>query len=423
MHQFKGAKFLILDDDPLIRKTMQMIAKRAGIPCKAAALAAEFFSELESWQPTHIAIDLIMPDMDGLEVIMELARRKCDACLIITSGIGSRILDAAKRSAHEHGLNIIGILPKPFPPRQLQDLIKQSHVAGLMEVNNDLSTVMPGTFVVTEQEIHNALSRRHFVVNYQPKINCTDGNIIGFEVLARWMHPEWGFVSPDSFIALAEKTGQIHELTDQVFDLALQWRSQLPSGTNIQLAINLSPVTISMESLLERQPAGGQRTQSFADRVEQKCKHFNIPPSSIVLELTETSAMENPADSLSLLTRLRIKGFELSIDDFGTGFSSMQQLARLPFSEIKIDKSFTMTALQSKEASTIVTAIINLGHNLGMRVIAEGVEDVKTLIFLRDNGCDMAQGFLIAEPMTPTKTSQWLQDWQPTVWPPRGSEK
>jgi len=149
------------------------------------------------------------------------------------------------------------------------------------------------------------------------------------------------------------------------------------------------------------------RDQALVERIVDRCAARHIAPERLIFELTETSAMEDPIASLDLLTRLRMKGFQLSIDDFGTGYSSMLQLVRLPFSEIKVDKSFVMTANRSAESRTVVRSIIELGHSLGLRATAEGVEDADTLAYLKSLACDLAQGFLIARPMSGADACKW----------------
>jgi EAL domain-containing protein (putative c-di-GMP-specific phosphodiesterase class I) len=233
------------------------------------------------------------------------------------------------------------------------------------------------------------------VLAYQPKIECRSGATAGFEALVRWKHPDRGIVMPDDFIPLAENAGLIDALTAQVFDQSLEWFSQSFPQSNPKLSLN-----ISAKSLVDIQ---------MADHLSALCHRFQIDTERIVLELTETSAMVDPILSLDLLTRLRMKGFQLSIDDFGTGFSSMVQLVRLPFSEIKVDKSFVMQAQNSSESRTVIKSIVELGHSLGLLVTAEGVEDLDTLNYLNTLGCDLAQGYFIARPMWGEAARNWVE--------------
>ncbi len=252
------------------------------------------------------------------------------------------------------------------------------------------------------------MAHRLLQLAYQPKVECASGALGGFETLVRWMHPSRGLIMPDRFVPLTEAHGLIDVTTDWVLDKALKWfchclpvtaaipPGKSPSGVaaNILLSIN-----VSARSLKDLQ---------FVDQVTACCEKHGIKPERVIFELTETSAMGNPVTSLTLLTRLRMKGFYLSIDDFGTGYSSMLQLVRMPFSEIKVDKSFVMTAMQSQESRTVVNSIIELGHSLGLRVTAEGVEDAVTLDYLKSAGCDLAQGYFIAPPMDGDEVARWM---------------
>lgn len=389
-------KLLILDDDLMVGKTIRFIAEGAGFKCFATDDPDEFFSQLEHWQPTHIALDLIMPQMDGVEVMVELSRRNCRAHIIISSGVGSRVLDAARRSAAEHNLNIVGILSKPFKPSGLQALLNVDPTAFQPSSGHVGAQGFMDAAAVTAEELAKAIEQRELFLVYQPKIDCGNASPIGFEALVRWQHPQRGVVMPNDFIPLAERTGLIDQLTAQVVSDAVNWFSSYFQESTLQLSVNLS--------------ARNLRDLQFADHMAELCDQVGISPASLIFELTETSTMEDPIASLDLLTRLRLKGFLLSIDDFGTGFSSMLQLVRLPFSEIKIDKSFVMT-IHSEESRTVIRSITELGQCLGLRTSAEGVEDRAALEFLQSVGCDLAQGYLIARPMAAAAALDWYRDY------------
>ncbi|MDO9522056.1 MAG: EAL domain-containing protein [Pseudohongiella sp.] len=400
-------RLLILDDDPLTGQTITNIATLAGVDARYTDDPLEFFRLIKEMNPDFIALDLVMPRMDGVQVMVELARLRCPADIIISSGVGGRVLDAAARSASEHGLNIVGVLPKPFSPARLRELLSRQPAGSAPALhrpaNPDDSESIPA------HELADAISRNDITVVYQPKINCRTGLLAGFEVLARWQHPTRGTIGPDRFIPLAEQSGLIDALTESVMLQSLRWYSALPASLGddvsfdylrrrlreITLSVNISASSLSHLDLFER--------------LDDYCQSMGIRPERIIFELTETCAMEDPVSSLDILTRLRMKGFHLSIDDFGTGFSSMLQLARLPFSEIKIDKSFVMTAGESKESRTVIKTIIDLGHGLGLYTSAEGIESNETLEYLRSIGCDLAQGYAIARPMTGDAVLTWLR--------------
>src|SRR6266852_4070788 len=201
-------RLLILDDDPIIGRAIQSIAEAAGLQAQFTLRTEAFFRAVEDWHPTHVAIDLVMLEMDGVEVLAKLAERKCKAKIIITSGVGIRVLDAAGRSGNERGLNIAGVLAKPFSPRALRALlfdaphVDQPGTSGaylkMAQINSTDS------FELTEEELLRAYDMRELQLVYQPQIECASGQLAGFEALVRWMHPLQGIIMPDQFIPFAE---------------------------------------------------------------------------------------------------------------------------------------------------------------------------------------------------------------------------
>jgi EAL domain-containing protein (putative c-di-GMP-specific phosphodiesterase class I)/FixJ family two-component response regulator len=387
-------RILILDDDAAVGQTIQWIAESLGFEAEFVTRPEEFFSKLVEMKPEIITIDLVMPNLDGVEIMRLLAERKSKAKIVISSGMGTRVLDAAQRSAQEHGLSILGNISKPISKEALRALIGQGS-----ERDEPLSAqIEDGSgieFEITRADLQVALDRHEFVMAYQPKIVCKSGAMAGLEALVRWQHPDKGIVLPDSFIPCFEETGLIEDLTVQVFDQSLEWFSSAFPEPSVHLSLNLSAKNLVDIHL--------------ADHLATLCQRFQIAPERIVLELTETSAMVDPILSLDLMTRIRMKGFQLSIDDFGTGYSSMVQLVRLPFSEIKVDKSFVMLVKQTKESLTVIKSIVDLGHSLGLRVTAEGVDNLSTLNYLNTLGCDLAQGYFISRPMWGDAVRSWAK--------------
>jgi len=387
-------RILVLDDDAAVGQTIQWIAESLGFEAEFVTRPDEFLQRLDRMSPDIITIDLVMPELDGVEIMRLLAERKCRAKIVISSGMGTRVLEAAQRSASEHGLSISGVISKPISKEALRLLVGEGSESNQPQ-SVETQSASRDEFEVTAPDLQNALDRHEFVLAYQPKIECRSGATAGFEVLVRWKHPDKGIVMPDQFIPVAENAGLIDALTAQIFEQSLEWFSQSFPQSNLKLSLN-----ISAKSLVDIQ---------MADNLSAVCHRFQIDTERIVLELTETSAMVDPILSLDLLTRLRMKGFQLSIDDFGTGFSSMVQLVRLPFSEIKVDKSFVMQAPHSSESRSVIKSIVELGHSLGLLVTAEGVENLKTLDYLNSLGCDLAQGYFIARPMPGEAARNWVE--------------
>ena len=389
------SRFLILDDDPSVGQTIELIAQTAGFETRFTQDPDEFFLLLSSWSPHVLAVDLVMPQMDGIEVLAQLARMGCTAKVIVTSGVSSRILDAASRSASERGLAIAGVLSKPFTPAALRALLGEPLIPQQLIAQPAALAVVVQP--VLSQEIQQGLINHEFFTVFQPKIRCGDARLQGFEALLRWDHPQRGLVAPDTFIPVAEQAGLIDALTERVFDLAFRWFATHYAHTDLRLSVNISAKTVMDEQ--------------FVEGIINRCALLGLRPDQIICELTETSAMEDPAASLGSLTRLRMRGVHLSIDDLGTGFSSLLQLVRLPFSELKVDKSCVISARHSAESRQVIKAIVGLGASLEMQTTAEGVEDAATLRFLQDIGCNLAQGFHIARPMTGLQAVEWAHHY------------
>jgi len=385
---------LILDDDAAVGQTIEWIAESLGFDAAFVTRSEEFFEKLIQTCPDIITIDLVMPELDGVEIMRLLAERKCRARIIISSGMGTRVLDAAQRSASEHGLSIAGVISKPISKEALRLAVGKGTEPD-EPVSKKERSAQEDRFEITKSDLEDAVERNEFEVVYQPKIECKSGMSAGFEALARWRHPERGIILPTQFIPIAEEAGLIDALTAQIVDQSLGWFSKAFPESKLLLSLNLSA-----KSLVDIQ---------LADNLSAVCSRFQVAPERVVLELTETSAMVDPILSLDLMTRFRVKGFHLAIDDFGTGFSSMVQLVRLPFSEIKIDKSFVIQAQQSQESRSVIKSIVDLGHSLGLLVTAEGVEDLWTLDYVNSLGCDLAQGYFIARPISGEAACDWVE--------------
>ena len=245
-------------------------------------------------------------------------------------------------------------------------------------------------------ELRHAIEYKQLVVFYQPKIDLRVGQIIGVEALVRWNHPQRGLLLPDDFIPLAEHTGLIRPLTFFVLDEALHqshlWQK---AGLNLRMAINLSARHLQDEQL--------------AGKVNAAMRQWDIVPELLEFEITESAIMANPLRAMETLTQLSAMGVSLSIDDFGTGYSSLVYLKQLPVNEIKIDKSFVIDMLDNNEDLVIVRSTVDLAHNMGRRVVAEGVESEHVLNMLIKLGCDMAQGYHISRPVTANVLTGWLQ--------------
>jgi diguanylate cyclase len=232
------------------------------------------------------------------------------------------------------------------------------------------------------------------ILHYQPKVDFNDGALVGVEALVRWQHPRRGVVQPSEFIPLAERTGLIRDLGAWVLAEAISqqhaWRD---AGLNLTVSVNLS--THNLHS-------------SLPDLIAELLERWNTPPRQLLIEITESTLMADPERAMEVLLRLRHMGVRLAIDDFGTGYSSLSYLKRLPVDEIKIDRSFICDMATDDDDTAIVRSTITLGHDLGLSVVAEGMEDGATWDLLADLGCDIAQGYFVARPMAPKQLLSWV---------------
>jgi EAL domain-containing protein (putative c-di-GMP-specific phosphodiesterase class I) len=244
-------------------------------------------------------------------------------------------------------------------------------------------------------DVRRALAAGEVIVHYQPKVRTSDASVWGAEALVRWQHPELGLLAPVAFVPAVEQTQLISAMTRHVLERSIAqcatWRE---AGWDLSVAVNLSA-----RNLLDRGLPG---------EIERMLTAFHLPADALELEITERMIMSDPDRAIAILTRLSDLGMRLSIDDFGTGYSSLANLKRLPISELKIDRSFVTPMLQDDSDLIIVRSTINLGHDLGLEVIGEGVEDEATLQRLSSLGCDLAQGYHISRPLPADAFADWL---------------
>lgn len=378
----QALRVLLADDDNEIARQMSRSIEKLGGECKTVCRLEDIVEAAQSWNPSHIILDLIMPGENGITVAQALAKAQVKTPIILTSGAERRLLEAVARSARSHGLLIAGLLPKPFTRAKLAAALGQAGSGqpggGTIEAVSNLHSRFDPT------ELEDAIKRGEIRPWLQPQVACRDGQLVGFEALARWHHPRNGIISPDLFIPYAEEHCLIERLTLAMVNQALHWLGSASHHRAATVAFNVTP------SLLE--------DGDFVDKLLASCRRYQVEPARIVLEVTESTKLKQDIATLDRLTCLRLDGFGLSIDDFGIGYSSMLQLAHLPFSEIKIDRSFVSTLTVSEESRAIVASIISLARKLGMTTVAEGVEDGATLQLLKSAGCDRIQGYYFSRP-------------------------
>lgn len=380
---------IVIDDDPQFSELLGEIAKTAGFDSTICNDARDYFDADQRY--AVMVLDLHMPSMDGVEVIRRMGTAGHRTQIILVSGYDSGVLHSAEKLAQEHQLNIVGSLTKPL---QISDFINMLSGIDMSKQDKQARAQLEDT-PISVDEILTAIKQKELVLFYQPQISLADNQVKGVEALIRWQHPVRGLVPPGMFIGIAEREGLMGEITSQVINMAVEqsdeWKKQ---GISLTISVNVSAENITSLSLPEQ----------LTDLINV----HGLDPQSIVLEITESALMGELKTSLDILTRLRMKGFGLSIDDFGTGNSSLVLLHRVPFTELKVDMSFVRYMDTDVDAYSIVETCILLAHKLHMTVVAEGVESEEIQLSLKNLSCDIAQGYHISKPMPAEVFQRWI---------------
>ncbi len=380
---------LVIDDQPAIGEVIAMVAEKLGMSCTVLTSALQLGEELDPGV-TAIVIDLMMPDMDGIQLVRRLAERKCRASIVLMSGHDRSVLRSVQEMARALGLRTAEPLQKPF---RLADI--EAMLNAVAEPQLDRRKAVDGDRLpIPEDELRAAIAERAVVVHYQPQIALATGRVEGVEALARLSHPRLGLVYPDQFIEETERLGLMDALTDIVMERSLQEVADLEGLAEATLSINF--------------PASSLVDLALPERIAQGAARANIPLSRLVVEITESGLIKEFGKALDVLARLRLRGASVSIDDFGTGYSSMAQLSRVPCTELKIDRTFVKDMLSDESAMAVVEESIGLAHRLRLRVVAEGVETPQQARALADAGCDLAQGYYYSRPISAQELGVWL---------------
>lgn len=342
--------------------------------------------------PVNIAIiDMALAGMDGLELIRSLAAMNCRARVIIIGALENNLLFSVETMAQAYGLELLGTLAKPVTAQGLKELI------GHYRPPAPLSHTPPGPRF-TFSQVGVGLQARQFEPYFQPKIALETGHIKGLEVFARWIHPEHGVLGPGSFIDALEENNRIDFLDWCMIEKAVEHCRQFQDqGLPVEISINVAPETLA-------HPAFIQQITACVDR------HL-VLPQYLTFEMPESSVLTNDPSFLERLVRLRMIGYGLAIDDYGTGRSNLQLLARVPFTELKIDRSFVDGASRRRALGTVLSSCLGLARSLDRESCAVGVETRQDWDFLQGLGCTYAQGYHIARPMEAAAFPGWLEDW------------
>lgn len=389
---------LVVDDSAVQRRAAIESLRQLGISkIFEAGDGAEALNLLRSvfQLPAIVLLDLEMPGMDGIEMAQQLAQEGLRPSVLLASSAETAILDVVQNMLEELGLPVLGALQKPLT----QEAIAIALAAFRHPERSEEGARRDEAPGIAVEALHQALDAGQIIPYYQPKMWFENGRITGLESLARWRAEDGRLIPPGQFIELAERNGLIERITLVMLDAVLNdltaWHD---AGFYPTVAINVS--------------AGSLSDRGFANEVIRRVDAARISPSALLLEITESALVGDVAAALGTLGRLRLKGFGLSIDDYGTGFSSMQQLSRLPFTELKIDRSFVRHANEKWQLRTILESAIRMAHRLGLTTVAEGVETQEELDLLRALGCKYAQGYLISPPMPAHALLSWVVNEQ-----------
>ncbi|AWL07270.1 oxygen sensor protein [Massilia oculi] len=341
-------------------------------------------------------VDLALPGMDGLELIRKLGEMQVEtqapARLVVTGAQPADLLFSVETLAQAYGVELLGAIARPVTAAKLKPLL--DNYAPLARPPRN-----PGGPRFTFQQIGIGLQKRQFEPFFQPKIELATGQVKGLEAFARWRHPEHGVLGPASFMEALEESGRIDFLDWSMIELSVErcrWFQE--QGIPVPISLNIAPETLA-------HPA-------FVRQIVASLERHKVLPDYITFELPESSILNTNPDFIERLVRLRMMGFGLAIDDYGTGRSNLQLLARIPFTELKIDRSFVDGASKRRPLGTVLRSCLSLAHSLDRMSVAVGVETRQDWDFLQSLGCTYAQGYHIANPMEATAFPTWLADWR-----------
>lgn len=386
---------LLVDDHPFVLASEALRLEGMGYRRIGTATSAESALALIRTDPNAVDVlisDLNMPGMDGMEFLRILSEERFRGGVILLSGEGAHVLQAVRKLLGHGSLLFLGTLQKGESREGLRGLIEN------WKASVAARPTAPERPPFTDADLQAAHGKGQWVLHYQPKVDLRDGSLSGFEALVRWMHPAHGLVMPDRFIAQAEASGLIDAMTEWILGEALaqigRWQLE---GLRTRVAANVSMTSLD--------------APGFATRVADIVRERSLQPQDLILEITESRLISPSATPLENLVRLRVQRFGLSIDDFGTGHSSLAQLRDIPFTELKVDRGFVRGARTDPVTRPLLEGSIEIARRLGMQSVAEGVETEDDWRLLQELGCDLAQGYFIGRPMPPEQVGAWLAAW------------
>ena len=377
-------RLLIYDDDEATGRLVSRVAALKSIDAVAVSEEAEFRASLNDRPPDVIVLDLQLGGTDGIAQLRSLAEQKFAGVVVLMSGFDARVLGTAVALGRDLGLSIETSLEKPIRVAALEQVLERLQRAGRP---------------LSAGRLQEAIENGEMSLDFQPIVARRPQALRKLEALIRWDHPTLGRLMPGGFIAMAEAdVAVIDALTEWLLRAAVDaYRTLASCDIRVPIAINISPRNL--------------HDLTLPDRLERQLRDAGMPPQHLCIEVIESTAFDNAPDTMDILTRMRLKGMQLAIDDFGTGFSSFKLLRQLPFSAIKIDRSFVTDLATSRDSRAIAKSIIELAANMEMESIAEGVESEEVATMLEELGVRSLQGFHIARPMPAEAVAPWLERW------------
>lgn len=392
-------RVLVVDDDDFMLEIVDELLRQVGVQEVLQASdgsAALTLVDNEITRPDVVMCDVNMAGMDGIELLRHLADREFRGAVIVMSGSGDDLLSSVGDLAVMHGLRLIGLLRKPLDVDDLVRVLDGGDPAPAEPPIDEVKGVRVGR--LTPEEVKAGIDNGSVDVHLQPKVALADRRVVGAEALLRWRDPVRGMLAPLAVVPIAESHGLIEDLTlavyRRVIEVLAQWRDL---GLDLKVAVNLS--------------ADNLASLDLPDTLTRIAQDAGVSPSRIVLEITENRLMDRLAVSLEVIGRLRLKGFGVSIDDYGMGYSNLRKLKQLPITELKVDRSFVSGADRDSVLRVILGSSVALGHSLDLTVVGEGVETKEVWDLLQTLGCDEAQGYFVARPMPAADLPGWKQAW------------
>lgn len=395
MNNINELNLCVMEDDDFQRQMLIKMLHSLGVTLIREGCNGKQMLEIvlsQEVKPDIVLCDLNMPEMDGLEFLRHLGEGHHNTAVIIISSLDSKLLISAGKIAKMHGIQLLGAIEKPIMRDHLKMLLNKFEYRERKK-NKTVSEIK-----FSLEDILEGIRLKQFVPFFQAKVNLKSNLLIGAEALARWIHPVHGVVSPYAFISLLENSDNIDELTFLMLEKsAAACRFCHDKGYSISISVNLSLVSLGDPNL--------------AEKITQIVKKSGVENKYIVLEITESAAMTDIANAMENLTRLCMNGFSLSIDDYGTGYSSMQQLTRIPFNELKIDQSFVQDFSENQTLRIVVESSIKMAHELKVKSVAEGVETQEEFNILKTMECDIAQGYFISKPIVLEEFIDFIENY------------